>query len=161
MMSLSRVGRFASTIARPSRRAISSSSHLLSTTHDNPVPVNDPSQKNPGGAPVASPTPTTNATPVASVASDAALVEDPAVAEEMRQMQAPNRAETWSKSQRPREQAMVGPRFEQAIMADQVCSLLAILRLYTDIFAKATTNGSHRPCPQATGPVDEKQTGLL
>lgn len=40
--------------------------------------------------------------------------------EEIRTMQAPDRKGTWSRSQQPREKAMVGPRFEQMIMADQV-----------------------------------------
>jgi NADH dehydrogenase (ubiquinone) Fe-S protein 6 len=35
-------------------------------------------------------------------------------------MQAPNRQGIWSRSQAPREKAMVGPRFEQTIMEDQV-----------------------------------------
>jgi hypothetical protein len=35
-------------------------------------------------------------------------------------MQAPNREGVWSRSQQAREKAMVGPRFEQMIMYDQV-----------------------------------------
>lgn len=35
--------------------------------------------------------------------------------------QAPNRATTWSASQRPKDLAMVGPRFEQADIAAQAC----------------------------------------
>lgn len=54
-------------------------------------------------------------------AKDAPLVETVEEAEKMRTMQAPNRTGIWSRSQKPREQAMVGPRFEQTIMADQVC----------------------------------------
>lgn len=38
----------------------------------------------------------------------------------MRAMQAPNAKGVWSRSQRPREEAMVGPRFEQMFMKDQV-----------------------------------------
>ncbi|RMX79122.1 hypothetical protein D0867_16517 [Hortaea werneckii] len=34
-------------------------------------------------------------------------------------MQAPNRETVWSRSQKPRSEAMVGPRFEQTIMEDQ------------------------------------------
>jgi len=45
-------------------------------------------------------------------------VED---AEYKRSMQAPNRKGIWSRSQMPREKAMVGPRFEQMIVEDQVC----------------------------------------
>jgi NADH dehydrogenase (ubiquinone) Fe-S protein 6 len=52
---------------------------------------------------------------------DAALVESVEKGEELRSMQAPNRKGIWSRSQQPRELAMVGPRFEQTIMADQVC----------------------------------------
>lgn len=51
---------------------------------------------------------------------DEALVEDPFDAEQKRVMQAPNRADVWSRSQQPRSKAMVGPRFEQTIMEDQV-----------------------------------------
>lgn len=86
-----------------------------STTNDNPNPTNT--------APRASP-PTvssTNALPSSAAGNkDAALVEDPAEGEAKRVMQAPNRATTWSRSQQPREKAMVGPRFEQTIMEDQV-----------------------------------------
>lgn len=65
----------------------------------------------------------TNETPTNPVgAYDSPLVETVEAAEKMRTMQAPNRAGIWSRSQRPREQAMVGPRFEQTIMNDQVCS---------------------------------------
>ncbi|KAI9783380.1 MAG: hypothetical protein M1839_003915 [Geoglossum umbratile] len=39
---------------------------------------------------------------------------------EQRAMQAPNREGAWSRSQQPRSKAMVGPRFEQTIMEDQV-----------------------------------------
>lgn len=51
---------------------------------------------------------------------DKALQESPEKGEERRVMQAPNRKEVWSRSQQPREKAMVGPRFEQTIMQDQV-----------------------------------------
>lgn len=50
-----------------------------------------------------------------------ALQESPEQGEELRVSQAPNRKGIWSRSQQPREKAMVGPRFEQTIMADQVC----------------------------------------
>ena len=39
-------------------------------------------------------------------------------------MQAPNREGIWSRSQKPRAEAMVGPRFEQTVMEDQVSFLL-------------------------------------
>lgn len=63
----------------------------------------------------------TNATPTSSTGSTGgALQEFPADAEAKRVMQAPNRAGVWAQSQRPRESAFVGPRFEQTIMEDQV-----------------------------------------
>lgn len=43
--------------------------------------------------------------------------------EKKRVMQAPNRATVWSRSQQERSKAMVGPRFEQTIMEEQVCCL--------------------------------------
>ena len=52
---------------------------------------------------------------------DGLMEEDPVKAERIRSLQAPNRATTWAASQQPREQAMVGPRFEQTIMELQVC----------------------------------------
>jgi NADH dehydrogenase (ubiquinone) Fe-S protein 6 len=56
---------------------------------------------------------------------DAVLQESQEKGEELRVMQSPdrqspNRKGTWSPSQMPREKAMVGPRFEQTIFADQV-----------------------------------------
>ena len=51
---------------------------------------------------------------------DAALQEMRDDAEQQRQMQAPNRETTWSRSQAPRDLAMSGPRFEQTIMGLQV-----------------------------------------
>ncbi|KAJ9602201.1 hypothetical protein H2200_013321 [Cladophialophora chaetospira] len=50
---------------------------------------------------------------------DAPLQETAEAAEEMRVMQAPNRASVWSRNQMPRELAMSGPRFEQTIIAAQ------------------------------------------
>ena len=83
---------------------------------DNPVTVNDPDPKPP--APNVS---GSNEAPTSSTsASDKALQESPEEGERRRLMQAPNREGIWSKSQRPRSQAMVGPRFEQAIMETQV-----------------------------------------
>lgn len=51
---------------------------------------------------------------------DKVLQESVAEGEERRVMQAPNRRGVWSRSQQEREKAMVGPRFEQTIMEDQV-----------------------------------------
>lgn len=87
-----------------------------STTTDNPVPANDPHGRHPR-----SPVSATNATPTSAEGSQReALQESPEAGEERRVMQAPNRKGIWSRSQQPREKAMVGPRFEQTIMADQV-----------------------------------------
>ncbi|KAJ5398253.1 Zinc finger CHCC-type [Penicillium cosmopolitanum] len=57
---------------------------------------------------------------------DGSLSEDPVVAERIRTMQAPNRSSTWAASQQPREEAMVGPRFEQTIMQTQPQPMAAI-----------------------------------
>ncbi|KAI9667187.1 MAG: hypothetical protein M1831_001364, partial [Alyxoria varia] len=84
-------------------------------TTDNPVTINEPQSKAP--APNVS---ATNASPTSSTgAFDRALQEAPEEGEEKRVMQAPNRKRVWSRNQRPREEAMVGPRFEQATIADQ------------------------------------------
>lgn len=53
-------------------------------------------------------------------AEDAPLQEMAVDAERKRELQAPNRAGIWSRSQQPREVAMTGPRFEQTIMDAQV-----------------------------------------
>jgi NADH dehydrogenase (ubiquinone) Fe-S protein 6 len=82
------------------------------------VSANDPKA---GSRPVPQNVSATNAVPTSSEGSfDKVLVESVEAAEEMRTMQAPNRKGIWSRSQQPREKAMVGPRFEQAIMEDQV-----------------------------------------
>ncbi|ETI24549.1 hypothetical protein G647_03918 [Cladophialophora carrionii CBS 160.54] len=52
-------------------------------------------------------------------ARDAPLQEFPDVAEKARVLQAPNRANVWSRNQMPREVAMSGPRFEQTIIEAQ------------------------------------------
>ena len=62
------------------------------------------------------------------VQSDA-LQESAQAAEERRAMQAPNRAEIWSRSQQPRERAMSGPRFEQTIMEWQVRLAISCAKL--------------------------------
>lgn len=51
------------------------------------------------------------------------MQESPEDSEKQRQMQAPNRAEVWSRSQASRETAMSGPRFEQTMMQFQVRGL--------------------------------------
>lgn len=51
---------------------------------------------------------------------------DEAALEAARTRQAPNRVGTWSKSQRPREEAMTGPRFEQTDLTKQPAPWAAI-----------------------------------
>ena len=100
-------------------RAYSSTKDTPVTTHtDNPVPANNPNpekvQKNFAVS-------SSNALPSSSYGShDHALYEPPEEGEAKRVMQAPNREGVWSRSQQPRSKAMVGPRFEQTIMEDQV-----------------------------------------
>ncbi|KAK3679680.1 hypothetical protein LTR78_000056 [Recurvomyces mirabilis] len=94
---------------------------------DNPIPANDPNPK-PAHSPV-SPN-TTNAVATSSEGSfDKILQESPQQGEEYRVMQAPNREMVWSRNQKPRREAMVGPRFEQTIMEDQL-STSSISSLY-------------------------------
>ena len=83
---------------------------------ENPIPANDPNP--PKKIPNVS---ETNAVPLDPMGGrDEPLQESPQQAERLRQSQAPNRATTWSRSQRPREEAMTGPRFERTIMEHQV-----------------------------------------
>lgn len=90
----------------------------VTTTTDNPQPANDP---NPEKAQKNFAVSSSNRLPSSSVGShDGALQESPEEGEAKRVMQAPNREGTWSRSQQPRSKAMVGPRFEQTIMEDQV-----------------------------------------
>ncbi|KAK5728453.1 hypothetical protein LTR15_001589 [Elasticomyces elasticus] len=99
------------TVTTPIRAASSRSTY-------NPVPANDPNPT-PANSPVYPST--TNAVATSSEGSmDQLLQESPEKGEERRVMQAPNRKSIWSRSQKPREEAMVGPRFEQTIMEDQV-----------------------------------------
>ena len=53
-------------------------------------------------------------------AHDKKLQELPEDGEKQRQVQAPNRNTIWAPSQRPRDVAMSGPRFEQTIIEYQV-----------------------------------------
>ncbi|KAI9687440.1 MAG: hypothetical protein M1820_010431 [Bogoriella megaspora] len=86
------------------------------TPTDNPIPAN-PSPNQPEKPTHVS---ATSELPTSSEGShDRALQESVEQGTEMKEMQAPNRSATWSRSQQPREKAMVGPRFEQIIMADQ------------------------------------------
>ncbi|KAH8146744.1 uncharacterized protein LAJ45_09118 [Morchella importuna] len=72
--------------------------------------------------------PTTNATTVHDTGSTdpAPLRETALEGQKARVLQAPNRATTWSRSQQPRELAMVGPRFEQTILERQPAAWAAI-----------------------------------
>jgi NADH dehydrogenase (ubiquinone) Fe-S protein 6 len=60
--------------------------------------------------------PTTTAGP----ASQTGVAEQPAPPPTEAVVQAPNRAEVWSRSQQPRQVAMTGPRFEQTDFELQV-----------------------------------------
>ena len=107
----SRASLRAVTALRHSCRALSASSTRCQypATQDNPVPVN--TNKTTPKTPTVS---ETNALPTGTTAGkDEALIEDPVVGEQRRLQQAPNRLTRWSRSQRPRSEAMVGPRFEQ------------------------------------------------
>jgi NADH dehydrogenase (ubiquinone) Fe-S protein 6 len=103
-----------------SRCLRSSSTRAFSTCRvfraDNPIPANDTKDRS-----TPSPVSSTNAMPTSSEGNmDKPLQESVAEGEERRTMQAPNREGVWSRSQQAREKAMVGPRFEQMIMYDQV-----------------------------------------
>lgn len=64
----------------------------------------------------------TNSTPIEEYGFQGEpIAETSDEAREVLSKQAPNRVETWSRSQQPRDQAMTGPRFEQTIMKLQVC----------------------------------------
>lgn len=89
-----------------------------SRSTDNPVPANDPNPTKPH-SPVSS---TNELATSAEGGRDKPLQEFVADGEKYRTMQAPNREGVWSRSQKPRAEAMVGPRFEQTIMKDQVCT---------------------------------------
>lgn len=107
-------------LARSSRRLLAPLSQRTAVVRpystDNPIPANNPNPKK-----AHSPVSETNAVPTSSEGSfDKALQEHPSEGEKKRVMQAPNRSTVWSRSQQPREKAMVGPRFEQTIMEDQV-----------------------------------------
>lgn len=102
---------------RTAHRSFSTSSALRIS--DNPIPANDAGHH---GKKDPSPVSATNATPTSSEGSfDRTLQESVEEGEKKRVMQAPNRATVWSRSQQERSKAMVGPRFEQTIMEEQVC----------------------------------------
>lgn len=117
-----RIASVAISASRSSARVSSRASYSITTPRwsDNAsIPANDPTPKKP--VPNVS---ATNAVPVDSMgAFDGRLVEKPAEGEQNRQLQAPNRASTWAQSQKPREEAMTGPRFEQTIIELQVSAV--------------------------------------
>ncbi|KAL2839990.1 zinc-finger domain-containing protein [Aspergillus pseudodeflectus] len=109
-------------VASQSRAAAAAYSTTVPRFSENTIPANDPTPRKP--KPNVS---ETNATPVDSMGEwDVALQESTDVAERVRTMQAPNRATTWAPSQRPRAEAMSGPRFEQTIMHLQPTPMAAI-----------------------------------
>ena len=75
-----------------------------------------------------------NKLPIESLHKDEALQESIEEGENMRVMQAPNRADIWSRSQNSRAKAMSGPRFEQTIMEVQVRALRKRGLLDTELF---------------------------
>jgi len=103
-------------------RTLTTTPRLLVQPADNPIPANDPNAKPPAQTVSA-----TSSTPTSSMGSfDRTLQETVEEGERKRTMQAPNRKGIWSRSQMPRELAMVGPRFEQIIYEDQVRALLVV-----------------------------------
>ena len=109
-----------SMLARAHARAGYSSTASRFSASENPNPANaspEPAKPNVSG---------TNATPVEDPSAfNKPLQESPEVGEHYRELQAPNRATTWARSQQPREAAMTGPRFEQTIMELQVSGFKA------------------------------------
>jgi len=120
-------------LMRPCRRPFAPRTY----TSDNPLPANDPNPKAPPQN-----VSETNAVPTSAEGSgDITLQEMPAEAEEKRVMQAPNRQGIWSRSQQPREKAMVGPRFEQTIMEDQVRHAHSTGYMYLPGLIRSVTDG--------------------
>ncbi|MCJ1258648.1 hypothetical protein MMC24_006481 [Lignoscripta atroalba] len=93
-----------------------------------------------------------NAVPISAQGlRDAPMQESVEDGERQRQMQAPNRAGVWSRSQQPREKAMVGPRFEQTIMDFQPQPYAAI-----DLIHKQPVRWTHKrivSCDGGGGPL--------
>lgn len=99
------------------RRSYATSSSASDRTSDR-VPTNDP-QPPPDKVNVSESNAAESGVSALGM-RDAPFREEVADAERQRQLQAPNRADVWSRSQQPRAKAMVGPRFEQTIMEYQV-----------------------------------------
>lgn len=131
-ISRSAIRTFASTSTRPSAKTKPGSD-------ENFIGINDSTRR--------APVPNVSATDEVAVDSmgigDKPLQEGVAEAEKMRELQAPNRANVWSRSQMPREIAMSGPRFEQTIMEVQV-SRLGASWTTEPLTIIATTIRSHR-----------------
>ena len=93
----------------------------------------------------------TNKLPTSATGNqDDTLQEMPDKAEEKRVMQAPNRSGIWSRSQKPRSQAMTGPRFEQTVMEYQVKTFknfnIAVCQVEAaDFYMLASALCCHRP----------------
>ena len=90
---------------------------------------------------------------------DGVLQETTPAAEKQRQMQAPNRAGVWSRSQQSREVAMSGPRFEQTIMDLQV-GASTLQKCLADLNIAATIC-RNRAYPQATSSMGGRETSRL
>ncbi|KAL6155371.1 hypothetical protein ACJBU6_06958 [Exserohilum turcicum] len=102
---------------RPLARSVSTA------TTSNQVPANDAVSRD--AKPNVS---KTNEMATSSVgAFDQSLQESVVDAEQLRTTQAPNFKGIWSRSQNPRAVAMSGPRFEQTIIADQVCHFFPLV----------------------------------
>lgn len=98
-----------------SRRAQASARRSYAFSVNDQQEVNDPKKPK-----VVSNISKTNELPTEPGHLDARLQENVVEGEKKRVMQAPNRRDIWSRSQNPRGDAMVGPRFEQTIMEYQV-----------------------------------------
>lgn len=113
-----RGSRLSSVLPRLHLRLLPPRPYSTSDRSSDRVPTNDPSPPKP-----VQNVSDSNAVPISPMGlrdSDRPLQEMPEDSERQRVMQAPNRKETWSRSQQPRERAMSGPRFEQTIMEYQV-----------------------------------------
>ncbi|KAJ5114216.1 hypothetical protein N7456_002750 [Penicillium angulare] len=125
MMSCSR--RLTSLASAPSRFMVRAYSSTVPRLHENRMQPNDPSPPAPKPNVSATNAPEASSAPIDRlVVMENTYVENPAVGEQIRSMQAPNRATTWAASQQPRAQAMTGPRFEQTIMETQPRPMAAI-----------------------------------
>jgi NADH dehydrogenase (ubiquinone) Fe-S protein 6 len=116
MMLTSARSRIPALAARLARTTIRPATTASAGTGENREQANDPTP--PKEPPNVSKTNEVGVTPFG--AQDGVLQESAAEGERKRQLQAPNRATLWSRSQQPRDRAMTGPRFEQTIIELQV-----------------------------------------